>query len=249
MLTSLKIKVKPDEKTRLSFHLGSLLQGYLMQNIDSDYANNLHNNELKPYSQFLYFDKEAKSWIWKINTINEEAREKIILPLINNPAEKIKIESKNIELLIEEKSISAPEKYKNLAEKYFIEKPFQKKIVLNFLSPTSFKSGGNFSIFPEIHNIYSSLFNKWNGFASEISLEDKDALDHLIKHTKLIGYDLRSTKFGMEGVKINSFLGEVCLYVNGPESLTRIANLLFAFAEYSGIGAKTAVGMGGVRVE
>jgi CRISPR/Cas system endoribonuclease Cas6 (RAMP superfamily) len=32
-------------------------------------------------------------------------------------------------------------------------------------------------------------------------------------------------------------------------TLVSIANLLFAFAEFSGIGAKTSVGMGGVQNE
>lgn len=103
--------------------------------------------------------------------------------------------------------------------------------------------------FPDVSNVYKSLYNKFNVFASEISLEDEDVLKHLIEHTKVIGYNLNSTKYGVEGIKIASFLGELCFYVKGPEALVSIANFLFAYGEFSGIGAKTALGMGGVKVE
>ena len=103
--------------------------------------------------------------------------------------------------------------------------------------------------FRTVHNIYNSLLNKWNSFASEVSLKDDHILDHLKDNTELVGYNLRSTKFNLDGAKINSFRGEICLKISGPESLVRIANLLFAFGEYSGIGVKCALGMGGIKVE
>ena len=65
----------------------------------------------------------------------------------------------------------------------------------------------------------------------------------------MVGYKLRSTKYQMESIKINSFLGEICLLVKGPLTLVSIANLLFAYSEFAGIGAKTATGMGGIKIE
>jgi len=220
-----------------------------MQKLSPDYAEKLHADELKPFSQFLYFDKEKNAYVWQINTLTQKAKDNIIIPLITDTDESFKLEQKGLELKISDKILSPSVKYKNLAEDYYLKLPCNKRLLVKFITPCSFKSGGDYVIFPEVHNIYGSLYKKWNTFASDISLEDKDALDHLIKHTKIIGYNLKSTKFGMESIKINSFLGEICLLISGPEQLARIANLMFAFGEYSGIGAKTALGMGGIKVE
>ena len=50
----------------------------------------------------------------------------------------------------------------------------------------------------------------------------------------------------MENIKINSFIGTIDIRFNGPQTLVNISNLLFEYAKYTGIGAKTSLGMGGV---
>lgn len=246
MLTSLEITLMPPADNKFSFHLGSLLHGFLIENIDSEYAGYLHNNQLKPFSQFLYFDKKNKKYIWKINVLNKEAKEQLLIPLISNINDSIKLKNKSMEISVENKTLSSSISYKKMSEDYYLNLESKKRNRITFLTPVSFKSGGGYTIFFEVHNLYSNLLKKWNSFATGISLEDDEVKDHLIKYTKVIGYNLKSTKFGMEGVRINSFLGEVCLIVNGPDSLVRIANLLFKFGEYSGLGVKTALGMGGM---
>ena len=249
MLTTLEFNIKTAEKLRIPPHYGALLHGVLMQHISTEYAETLHKNQLKPFSQYVYFNRDKKQYVWKISALTEDAKTNILTPLMNNIGDKLHLENRGIYLEIESRNLLASTSYKELADKHFIQQEYKKKNVITFLTPTSFKSGGNYIIFPEVHNIYTNLFNNWNAFATGVSLDDKDVLDHLINHTKLIGYDLRSTKFNMEKVRINSFQGEICLHIAGPETLTRIANLLFAFGEYAGIGAKTALGMGGIIYE
>jgi CRISPR-associated endoribonuclease Cas6 len=125
----------------------------------------------------------------------------------------------------------------------------QSKFTVKFITPTTFKTQGEYIIFPNINNIYSNLLMKWNSFSKEILLDDKDTQNHLVNYTKMIGYKLRSTKYCMESVKINAFIGESCYLIKGPLTLVSVANLLFAYSEFSGIGAKTSVGMGGVQID
>lgn len=248
MLTSMSINLESHDSLKNNQHLGSLLHGVIIQQLDTDYAEQLHSNSLKPYSQYLYFDRSDQKLIWKISTITDESKSNLIDKLYNSFNGKIHIEHKNLALDINNKIISEPLSYKAISEEYYLTKPFQRRVVIKFLTPTSFKSNGDYTIFPEVHNIYNSLLNKWNSFATDISLKDDDILNHMVDHTKIIGYNLRSTKFDLEGVRINSFKGEICLLISGPESLVRIANLLFAFGEYSGVGVKCALGMGGIKV-
>ena len=50
-----------------------------MENIDSAYAKQLHESKRNPYSQFLT-EKEGRK-LWCIRTLNQEAYQKIILPM------------------------------------------------------------------------------------------------------------------------------------------------------------------------
>lgn len=248
MLTTLQIHLKPDDKQKVNYNYGSLLHGALMQQVEPHYAEFLHTNNLKPYSQYVYYDKEAQSFIWEISTINKDAKQNLLDKLTVNLNGKVHIEHKNLDLVITKKVINESISYNDLSREYFLEKDYKRIVNINFNTPASFKSFGKYVIFPDISLIYNNLLNKWNAYASEVSLKDENILEHLTQHTEMIGYNLRSTKFYLDNTKINCFKGEICLKVNGPESLVRIANLLFAFGEYSGVGVKCALGMGGIKV-
>ena len=247
MLATIEIEFKKDDNIKLNLNAGSIMHGALMEIIAPDYANYLHENLLHPYSQYLYKDKEKQCYVWKISTLNQEAKKEIIDKI--KCEEKIYLKHNDITLDIDKINLVKSTSYKDLANKYMTQNEPNKKFVLKFLTPTTFKSQGNYIIFPYIHNIYSSLLTKWNVFSKEISLNDIDTQNHLINFTSIAGYKLRSTKFQMENTKINSFFGEACLIVKGPLTLVSISNLLFEFASFSGIGAKTSLGMGGVKVE
>lgn len=247
MITSLEIEFEGSQDIKLNLNSGSLMHGALMEMIDTDYAEYLHQNGLHPYSQYFYWDKEKECYVWRISTLNSESRDKIIDTVkgISN----VYLKYKDINLEVKSSEIVKEISYKDLANKYMLESNPRTKFNVRFITPTTFKTQGEYIIFPNISNIYYSLLTRWNSFSKEVTLDDKDTQTHLINYTKMIGYKLRSTKFQMESVKINSFIGESYYSVRGPLTLVSIANLLFAFSEFSGIGAKTSLGMGGVKVE
>lgn len=53
----------------------------------------------------------------------------------------------------------------------------------------------------------------------------------------------------MEGIKIPSFIGEIGIRINGTDTMARYVKLLARFGEYSGVGIKTAMGMGAFRIK
>ena len=61
MLSKLKIKLDVNSKD-IGFNSGSLFQGFLMENIDGDYAKDLHNLKINPYSQYINVTKEETTW-------------------------------------------------------------------------------------------------------------------------------------------------------------------------------------------
>ena len=139
--------------------------------------------------------------------------------------------------------------YKEISDKYFLPPEPKRRIKICTLTPATYKSNNEYQIFPEVRSIYISLFNKWNAFNTKVNLNSKEALEHLINYTKLESYSLKSAKFETDGIRINCFKGVFSLYVKGPAPLVNIANMLFDYAQYAGLGAKTSIGMGGVLVD
>lgn len=245
MLSTLDIEIKTDEK--INYNIGSLLHGLLMEKIDSDYAEFLHNNALNPFSQYIQRTETPNCYIWRISTLNKYAAEKIIHPLLADNSKSFILTNRNTELQVLRKTVIPTISYEELANKCFQEKQ-PKKITLKFVTPTTVKTGGDYQIFPDLASFYPSLLNKWNSFCTEISLADENTKQHLIDYSKIVDYNLKSTRFYMENVKINSFMGTIDIRFNGPETLINISNLLFEYAKYTGIGAKTSLGMGGIIV-
>lgn len=248
MLTSIEIDLQPEKPDfKINYHYGSLLHGVLMETISPDYADKLHANSLRPFTQFVYYNRQRQTHTWKISTLNEEAGENIIRPMLDEDKLQINIRHKNLPVKLADRRITDSTSYETLTRDIYLNEQARRKVWLHFLSPTTFKIDGRFVIWPSVRHVFQSLLSRWNSFYSVVSLQDDDLLDHLIDHTEIISYKLKSTSFGLEGVKISSFKGDVCFLVRGPNDLVRIANLLFAFSNFSGVGAKTALGMGGTR--
>lgn len=247
MLTTLKIKLETEE--RIKFAYGSLFHGWLMQILNTDYVEILHNQQLNPYSQYLYFDKVENCYIWKISTFTDEAREQIIEPLLKSNKKIIELTYNNLNFKIKSKELLEEKTYKEIADEAFLSEEVKHILKLKFLTPTTYKSNGDYQLFPDIKALYTSIYNKWNTFSPEISLADEEVFKHLSEHSQIIKYNLKSIKYDIEGVKLASFIGEISVLIKGPHELARISNMLFEFAKYSGIGAKTSLGMGGVEIE
>ena len=79
-------------------------------------------------------------------------------------------------------------------------------------------------------------------------LEENNLEGHLAQAVKVTGYNLSLQQYSVCGSPIDAFKGRYRLLFRGTQSQNRIAALLAAYAEYAGIGVKTALGMGGVKI-
>ena len=201
MLAELRMKLETGE-TDFGYYQSSNMQGVLMQRLAPAYAEKLHGQGLKPYSQYLLAG-ERKEWV--IKTFTQEAYQEIISPCGGI-------------------------------------------LHMEFLTPTAFKSNGRYRIFPEMRYVYQSLMNKYSAASAEMEMYDGETLEQLAEHSSVVCYRLHSTFFPLEGVKIPSFKGEITVKVGGTQTMARYARLLARFGEYSGLGIKTAMGMGNIKL-
>lgn len=239
MLSKLEIEISSDKE--LSHNMSSIFHGALMEYIDKEYCDYLHSCELNPYSQYVV--RKENVWYWVINTINNEAYKKIIEECVLK-LDNIYLSKKDIDVKFISKNLSMISK-KSLIDNFY-EKNYGKYIELNFNTTTTFKKNGEFIIYPDVRCIYQSLMRKYDFSSMDQSLFGEETLEHLCEFTKIVQYNLRSSVFHMEGVKIPGFIGKIKFKISGNKTITSFANVLFDFGIYSGIGAKTSLGMGGI---
>lgn len=246
MLATLEIELKPCGTEWPAANMGSLFHGWIMDRVAGSYAEELHRPGHKPFSQYL--DIKRGRVVWRISTLNEEAYKNIALPLLENPPLEVDLKAKNLAFPVARieagKSLSS---YKELADYCYTVGQPARKLVFRTETPAAFRSGGEYLIFPSGFHVMQSLIMRWNAFADAVSLEDEQILPALAQGLMITRYRLESRLFHLEGTKIPGFAGEWEMRIKGPDPLQRLAAMLGMYAEFTGIGIKTSLGMGGVR--
>ena len=237
----LTINMKPEE---CNYNKTSSFHGALMEIIDEDYAEFLHEQGLKPYSQHLQVEDDKVTW--HINALSAEAYRKIIEPVLDKNFIEFRLEHDDRTIRILDKKLQSCSLDELFQDFYANDAANIFRIV--FLTPTAFKKDGKYSFYPEIYNIYQSLMRRFDEVSDRGNMFSQNTLEQLTESTEVVGYSLRSVKFSLEKVRIPAFVGSITLKIHGAQTMCNFARLLFEFGNYSGIGIKTAIGMGSVNI-
>lgn len=239
MYAELLMKLKG---STLDYRKTSNLQGIIMEHIDSEYAQKLHHNSLNPYSQYLQVSKE--NVIWHISAISQEAYEQIILPM--SYIDEIYVKKKNEKIEVQNREIKICRERELLRE--FYEVSGSRYLNLRFMTPTAFKQNGKYIFWPDLRLIYGSLMRRYSASSEGLEMVDENTLEELVTKSEIVRYNIRSVSFPLEGIKITGFCGTICIHVAGTDTMARYARMLFRFGKYSGVGIKTAMGMGAMEL-
>lgn len=242
MLAKLTMSLEVDGEG-FGYYQSSNLQGILMEQIDSDYAELMHRQGMNPYSQFLCCDNGFQ---WIVCTLTKEAYKQIILPLNNPDFSSFCIKKKNIQVRITKKELDTIDRKLLLEEFYSAEGG--RYLSLEFKAPTAFKQNGRYVNFPDIRLLFQSLMNRYGAGSPEMDMFDEETLEQLTRNITITRYRLHSVMFPMEGIRIPAFMGNMTIQISGAKTMARYARMLARFGEYSGIGIKTGMGMGAVRI-
>ena len=114
-------------------------------------------------------------------------------------------------------------------------------LTLNFLTPTSFKQQQSVQPFPLPELVFGGLARRWDTFAPE------ELRFGVIPWQGVISaFELKTHALKMEGGAEIGAVGWVRYRFLDPEQ-ARVATILAQFANFSGVGRKTAMGMGQVQ--
>ena len=241
MLSELKLELKAEGN--IGYLQSSLFQGVLMERADKAFAEDVHITGLHPYSQLI---SSKNGLTWTIRTLNPEAYKGLIEPLLSPDFNGFDLKAKDLHVDIISKSIRS-KPYEDLM-KTFNSEQTDKYIKIEFESPTAFKRDSEYVFIPDTRLIFGSLMRKYSAASSSTDMTDEDTLQYISEHSSISDFRIRSTRFPLEGVKIPAFMGEITIRFRGTDTMARYAKMLLEFGEFSGIGIKSGMGMGAIKI-
>lgn len=132
-------------------------------------------------------------------------------------------------------------------EGLFTESAPDRKVRLQFLSPTTFRSGGKRNVvFPDPTLVFGGYLAKWEFFSP---IKTNQNVTGLLERIMVARYKLNTHILHFDSYRETGFEGDCTFEV--PEDFShdalRLINTLADFAFYCGTGAKTTMGMGQSR--
>lgn len=223
---------------------GSVLHGMLIEHLTDEWKQKMHDENARPLSQWIEV-KDGATFVWHVNILDDRVSQ-ILEPCLTG---KSVWECRHMKTQMEIASVK-----KEHADFYEYMTPFFEAeeacrgMFLNFRTPATHKTRGNYAVFPSVDLIAGNLNRRICSIEPEFALEDPEALEQVINYTRINRYKLNSARYELEGSGITGYMGYIELRFNGPDPLRRLAGVLFGFARWSGVGIKTALGMGGCDV-
>lgn len=228
--------------------LGSVLHGVIMSCISTEYATFLHSTQIPPYHQYVYYDKERHTSVWRIAALTEESIKEMIHPLWNIES-KIGLTQKNGSLIIDDRRVVLETNYAAIAQAFLGDTKQYKKIDITFVTTTSIKVNQIYAIFPDIEKNMRSFLKKWNAFSSSDVYDDEELFQAMCDNMYVAEYRMRLQKFYLEKTKIPGFQGAYTLICKRNMILSNLAAMLCYYGSIAGCGIKVALGMGAMHVE
>lgn len=242
MITQYVITLKTIQGHPLYSDSAYRLYAYLLEKLPQEDALWLHEEGSRTISQYLRFDKENSLYIWTVNILADPVVE-ILSPLLDSM----------VEVSIENQSFSVLDKtIRKITAELLLHKARKmtgNKRTLSFLTTTAFKQNGRYVIFPQERLILQSLILRWNEVFPMYMLDDEDAFNAILSGIHIVDYQLRTSRFHLKGVRIPGFIGSCVIEARLALPLMELWNTLMLFADYSGIGIKSGLGMGGLQIQ
>lgn len=242
MISTIKIELNEPENFKLNCNISSLLHGYIMENVGSEFANEMHISDIRPFSQSLSRDNSGR-WVWRVTALTDSANENIINMLTEQ--KNIYLKYKDLQFDILNYSVHRTS-YEQLFENNYLQNDISRYISFKLITPTAFKSNGRYINYPDLRLFFMSLIKKYDKNSDSTQIFDEKLIKKLTTDVEIVKYNLRSTYFSLEGVKIPSYWGDITIKVNCDIVTVKLVNMLVDFAQYSGVGIKNALGMGGL---
>lgn len=233
------------EKGIPSPYWGSLLHGMLLERLPASWQERLHDSGVRPFSQWVE-PGEGAAFRWHLSVLDDELAATVEPLLKSGKGWPCKHLQGDFILEAFEHQRLTVQAY---MKPFFLSEAATSRLRLSFLTTTTHKTQGDYALFPSVELIARSLRARLCDMEPSLVLSDDEVLEQIISHTRIARYRLQSGSYALEGARVQGYTGHVDLSIQGPDSLIRLASVLYCFAPWCGVGIKTALGMGGCRIE
>jgi CRISPR-associated endoribonuclease Cas6 len=232
-------------------NLDEAMHGWLfhrMKEKDPTLADEIHALQVKPFSIHTNSSKSREMFEGQsVTTSLSVFAPKYATEMLDLCASVLQREYQigKIPMYLKNMSLKRSQTYEEVMEEAFGAE--YSRVSLTFLTPTSFRSEGVQILFPTPDLVLQSLYNRWKTF-SPIKMEDVDAdwgslfvVSRYQLQTKPVGFD-RYQVMGCVGNIQYSRISSSNYY------LSRFAYALFQLGTFTGVGYKSTMGLGRMRV-
>ena len=136
--------------------------------------------------------------------------------------------------------------YEALYHQYVVDQAEpERQLSLSFLSPTAFSQQRTYLPLPVPTLLFRSWLERWNHF-STIYLGDQELLAYVESSVVLSRHRIQTNIFPIHNSNIGGFTGNIGLSIlqRSDPLIAQVTNLLAHYAQFSGTGIKTRLGMG-----
>lgn len=224
---------------------GAIMHGVLLKAIDSE---GLHGkNGPRPYSQSLVHGAESQ-YLWTINLLHEDECT-AIRRWLDNPPEELFVEHYECMLSVSPPRQNRVLSYEQLLAEALADLP-PKYVSFEFLTPLIFKKAGVRAPwpYPEARLILQNVLTRWNHFSDAAKFDDEEIFEDVCLFVSPHFLKLHSQNVAMDGVMFAGTTGSASFNIQKTE-LRQLMHLAGMYSEFSGVGAKTAMGLGSVRYQ
>ncbi len=241
MLTQYRLTLTPARGCQPAAEWGFYLYSALLAMAPEDFGAAVHQDRVTPVSQFL---REVQGTLqWTVNLLGAPSQQ-ALAPVLQNCRE-LYLQREALPLHVH---IDAVQTIDSVDELFSLTADADRQQQLLFYTPTAFKSQGRYVNLPSTWLIFQSLVQKWNGCLPDCPIEDEDGegVRALAEGLHCTRFSLQSRPFHIKSGTIPGFTGSMRLENSLSGFHRSLANALLYFASFSGIGIKTALGMGGI---
>ncbi|SNZ14035.1 CRISPR system precrRNA processing endoribonuclease RAMP protein Cas6 [Hydrogenobacter hydrogenophilus] len=235
----LRLKFKLSEP--ISNPTPSEVHGIYLRLLPEEITGRIHDLKKKPFSLWI-LSADSQSLELRLGVLDDE-----LIPIIfyeyYTQEKDLYLRSAKVMTI---KPYGIKQEKARTYEELLNTKPL-KNICLEFLKPTSFRRYRWDYILPNPVLIFKNLLTRWNSF-SKHQLNIKNLEEELAKKVGIKALELHSTNHTIgSNITFRGFLGIVCYTTEDPE-LAKTLSVLARFAEYAGVGQKTTMDMGMVKL-
>ncbi|MDR2903425.1 MAG: CRISPR system precrRNA processing endoribonuclease RAMP protein Cas6 [Clostridiales bacterium] len=227
--------LQKSDLSRLNCELAVKIHAWLMTHINADDSKKLHtSDEIRPFSLFIRVQEQ--NIVLRLSLLNDE-----VMPLLEATRKARAFEISGLEKSlpiigrIEKPAIALNQ----------LRRPAPKEFAVILASPASYRHNGKESNLYALEPLLQTVAAKLRAFEGvDIPNEEVAELCDQVTYAR---YKLRTSEYKIKpGIVRPSFEGELYLRPEGTPVQREKMALLLRYAAYAGVGAKTALGMGGI---